>query len=464
MRGSVVKRGNTWSYVVDVGRDPVSGRRRQRWKGGFPTKREAERALGRALAAVGAGEVADAGGLTVGAYFDQWLAGHLPSLKPSTAKSYREAVQWYVKPRLGAVKLVDLNALLIRTLYADMLTSGGRRRKPELSPATVGITHGVLRKALNDAVLWGLLVRSPLLGVKPPRLARPEMHVWSSDEARRFLSIVEGERLYGLWVLALATGMRRGELAGLRGRHRPGRERARRDGVLNPTRLRRGPNLARVASTEPTAVPRRYTKPSPPSARRVGSGGVDWFGTASTLVYRLGSVRFQFWSAQSQCEASDSAQVDDVVDLKRRAEHEIEEEIGDVGRGAYVCGGCDADGFSRHGRCCAERGACFRSCAGHKCSHVGRQRDGRVSRCAVWFGDVLADGDRKWDGTGRDWWNGLGVVGAWCEGCHVGPGRRRWFGPGVGRSRRQDRFFGECRAAGARSGFPLQAGRGDRRP
>lgn len=216
MRGSVVKRGNTWSYVVDVGRDPVTGRRRQRWKGGFPTKREAERALGRALAAVGAGEVADAGGLTVGAYFDQWLAGHLPSLKPSTAKSYREVVQWYVQPRLGAVKLVDLNALLIRTLYADMLKSGGRRRKPELSPATVGITHGVLRKALNDAVLWGLLVRSPLLGVKPPRLARPEMHVWSSDEARRFLSIVEGDRLYGLWVLALATGMRRGELAGLR--------------------------------------------------------------------------------------------------------------------------------------------------------------------------------------------------------------------------------------------------------
>jgi hypothetical protein len=72
MRGSVVKRGKTWSYVVDVGRDPVSGRRRQRWKGGFATKREAEQALARALT----GGVADAGSLTVGAYFDQWLAGH----------------------------------------------------------------------------------------------------------------------------------------------------------------------------------------------------------------------------------------------------------------------------------------------------------------------------------------------------------------------------------------------------
>src|SRR5882724_9937100 len=185
MRGSVVKRGNTWSYVVDVGRDPVSGRRRQRWKGGFATKREAEKALARAWAAVGAGEVADAGQLTVGAYFDEWLAGHVPTLKPSTAKSYREVVQWYVKPRLGRVKLVDLNALLIRSLYAELLANGGRRRSAELSPATVAVVHRVLRKALNDAVLWGLLVRSPLVGVKPPRRDAPEMHAWTPDEARR---------------------------------------------------------------------------------------------------------------------------------------------------------------------------------------------------------------------------------------------------------------------------------------
>jgi len=216
MRGSVVKRGNTWSYVVDVGRDPVSGRRRQRWRGGFATKREAEKALGRALAAVGAGEVADAGALTVGAYFDEWLAGHVPTLKPSTAKSYREVVQWYVKPRLGRVKLVDLNALLIRSLYAELLANGGRRRRAELSPATVAVVHRVLRKALNDAVLWGLLVRSPLLGVKPPRHQPPEMRAWSPDEARRFLGAVVDDRLYALWVLVLATGMRRGELAGLR--------------------------------------------------------------------------------------------------------------------------------------------------------------------------------------------------------------------------------------------------------
>jgi len=78
------------------------------------------------------------------------------------------------------------------------------------------VVHRVLRKALNDAVLWGLLARSPLLGVKPPRQAAPEMRSWTPDEARHFLCVVEGDRLYALWVVVLATGMRRGELAGLR--------------------------------------------------------------------------------------------------------------------------------------------------------------------------------------------------------------------------------------------------------
>ncbi len=216
MRGSVIKRGRTWSYVVDVGRDPATGRRRQRWKGGFATRREAEKALGRALAAVGAGEVVDAGGLTVGAYLDQWLAGARPSLKPSTAKSYGELVQWYVRPRIGHAKLADLNALLIRNLYADLLIEGAVRREGGVSASTVAVVHRVLRKALNDAVLWGLLGRSPLLGVKPPRREQPEMRAWTPAQVRIFLAAVERDRLYALWVLILSTGMRRGEIAGVR--------------------------------------------------------------------------------------------------------------------------------------------------------------------------------------------------------------------------------------------------------
>jgi hypothetical protein len=101
---------------------------------------------------VGAGEVVGAGARTVVAYLEQWLGGARPSLKPSTAKSYGEIVEWYVRPRVGHVKLADLNALHLRNLYADLLTNGAMRRQGRLSPSTVRAVHRVLRKALNDAV------------------------------------------------------------------------------------------------------------------------------------------------------------------------------------------------------------------------------------------------------------------------------------------------------------------------
>jgi len=74
MRGSVVKRGRTWSYVLDVGLDARTGRRRQRWKGGFVAKRDAEHALAARLAGVDGSPVGDAGGMSLAAYLDEWLA------------------------------------------------------------------------------------------------------------------------------------------------------------------------------------------------------------------------------------------------------------------------------------------------------------------------------------------------------------------------------------------------------
>src|SRR5947208_2483990 len=118
MRGSVVKRGRTWSYVMDVGRDPVTGRRRQRWRGGFATKADAERSLaGQVSGTAGRNSVEDSA-LRVDAYLDQWFEGVRPTLRPSTAKSYGEIVRWYLRPRLGAVRLSDLNAIQVRALYA----------------------------------------------------------------------------------------------------------------------------------------------------------------------------------------------------------------------------------------------------------------------------------------------------------------------------------------------------------
>ena len=129
MRGSVVKRAKTWSYVVDVGRDAVTGRRRQRWKGGFATRRDAEQALTKALGALDSGAPIEPSALTVGVFLEQWLTGHVPSLKPSTAKSYRAAVRWYAGPRIGRINLIEASALRPRE-PAHFLASATTARSP----------------------------------------------------------------------------------------------------------------------------------------------------------------------------------------------------------------------------------------------------------------------------------------------------------------------------------------------
>lgn len=216
MRGTVVERGRTWSYVVDVGRDPVTGRRRQRWRGGFASKRDAEHALAVQMTGADVAASNEAAGVRLDAYLDEWMTGVRPALRPSTAKSYAEIIRWYIQPRLGAIRLAELNPMQVRTLYADLLASGSVRNGGPLAPATVAATHRVLRKACNDALAAGLITRSPLVGVRPPRRYAPEMQTWTATDARSFLAAASDDRLYALWVLVLATGLRRGEIAGLR--------------------------------------------------------------------------------------------------------------------------------------------------------------------------------------------------------------------------------------------------------
>ncbi len=139
----------------------------------------------RSAAQAGRDSVEDSA-LRVDAYLDQWFEGVRPALRPSTAKSYGEIVRWYLRPRLGAVRLCDLNAIQVRALYADLSRAGSVRSGGPLAPATIAAVHRVLRKACNDAVDAGLLTRSPLVGVRPHDIdldptacSRFDVAVWS---------------------------------------------------------------------------------------------------------------------------------------------------------------------------------------------------------------------------------------------------------------------------------------------
>jgi integrase len=217
MRGSVFKRGRTWTYVLSLGRVPGTGKKRQRWVGGFKTKADAELALTRALAAQDGGvTVVTTTTVNVAQFLDEWLEAVRPSLKATTAKSYVEMMQGYVAPRIGDVLLTRLNPGHLRRLYGELLVSGRRRASGGLSTRTVVYTHRVLSHALSDAVRWGMLTANPAEKVDPPRVVTPEMRVWTAEEARRFLALVQDDRLYALWAVFLAIGLRRGEVAGLR--------------------------------------------------------------------------------------------------------------------------------------------------------------------------------------------------------------------------------------------------------
>lgn len=216
MRGAVVKRGKTYSFVLPLERHPETGRKRQKWIGGFRTKRACEAALAEALGRVQAGTfAADSGRVTVGEYAEQWLAAIESTIRPSTFSSYQAVMNNYVVPRLGKVRLAGLTPAQLGRFYTELGASGGKQGG-SLSPTTVRYAHTVLGKALQDAVGWGLVARNVARAAKPPRKATPNMTVWSPDDARRFVEQVRGDRLYALWFLFLTTGMRRGEAVGLR--------------------------------------------------------------------------------------------------------------------------------------------------------------------------------------------------------------------------------------------------------
>jgi integrase len=149
-----------------------------------------------------------------------WLPVIRNQLKESTFDSYQRNMINHVLPRLGGVRLDELTPRMLTNMYVELLESGrlnGDRRG--LSPKTVRYIHTTIHKALADAVDEGLLTTNPAERAKPPkpgRRSRSELQFWGPAEVARFLDYSRGTELEPLWHLAVFTGMRRGELLGLR--------------------------------------------------------------------------------------------------------------------------------------------------------------------------------------------------------------------------------------------------------
>ena len=165
--------------------------------------------LTKALGQRADGLVFDAGSLTVGEYLQRWLKDSVKgTVRHSTYEVHRHMIEPYIIPSLGCLKLKDLSPVHVRSLYRDKLDSG-------LSAATVRKIHNVLRKALKQAVMDGLIPRNVCEAVRPPKVERKEITPLDRDQARALLEAVRGDRLEALFLLAVHTGMREGEILGL---------------------------------------------------------------------------------------------------------------------------------------------------------------------------------------------------------------------------------------------------------
>ena len=144
-------------------------------------------------------------------FLEEWLVSIVHSVRPRTWHRYAEYVHLHIVPSLGPVPLEVLSPRDIQGLYAERIAAG-------LSPRSVLHLHRVLHRALAQAQRWGVVRDNAADLVDPPRPETREMQALSPDEARRFLAAAAGDRFEALYTLAITTGMRQGELLGLRWR------------------------------------------------------------------------------------------------------------------------------------------------------------------------------------------------------------------------------------------------------
>ncbi len=174
------------------------------------TRKAAAEKLTKALADRNGGIVFDDENLTVSDFLDVWLSDCVKdTIRVSTFERYEGIANLHISPELGRLQLKALAPAHVQGFYRGRLDSG-------LSAATVQKIHVVLHKALSQAVKWSLVPRNVTEAATAPRPSPKEMRPLSAEEVRKLLSAARGDRLETLWVLAVHTGMRQGELLALK--------------------------------------------------------------------------------------------------------------------------------------------------------------------------------------------------------------------------------------------------------
>ncbi len=215
MKGFIQRRGAGWQLRVYLGRDPITGKQRYASKTVRGGKREAQRALAEFVTDAQRGRLGRSSA-TVGELLEAWFARASRDFSPKTVVETRGFIDRNLMPSLGVVALSKLRASDLDRFYAELCDRGGRDGSP-LSPATVRRIHGILRRALQQAVKWRWIDDNPAANASPPRVPAAELRPPSPEQVSRVIAAVEADPAFALYVrLAALSGARRSELVALR--------------------------------------------------------------------------------------------------------------------------------------------------------------------------------------------------------------------------------------------------------
>ncbi|MFN6120866.1 MAG: tyrosine recombinase XerC, partial [Actinomycetes bacterium] len=219
MKGYVARKGDRYYAVIYEGTDPITGRERRRWHPAGTDPGDAQR-LAIDVARRRLDDGYERSSLTVAVYLTQrWLPSKKLTLRASTFDSYRRNIDLHITPAIGRVPLRRLRPDHLERLYAELADDGRADGTGGLNPKTIVEIHMILRRALDDAARRGLVVSNPARLAHAPKrrpLSSPTSRVWTAAQLNQFLTSTSEHRYHtALWVTA-NTGMRRGEILGLR--------------------------------------------------------------------------------------------------------------------------------------------------------------------------------------------------------------------------------------------------------
>lgn len=213
MRGSVSKRGGQWYAIVDAPRDASTGKRRQIKRAAGPTKKHAERLLAQLLVELDNPRTSSPQPNS-GDYLARWLETISRTVSPKTLQRYAEIVNLHLAPAIGHIPITDLSAEILDRYYQYCIAVGRPGGAP-LSQRSVEHIHRCLHTALQAAVRRGLIAHNPADNVDPPRGRQRPMETLTPADVLQLLAASRETAYYIPILLAVSTGMRRGEILGL---------------------------------------------------------------------------------------------------------------------------------------------------------------------------------------------------------------------------------------------------------